>query len=189
MKTTLEQQLNAYQHRRFIALPLAGAIIWSIIALSGYFLSDVITVWVIFIGTGSIVYLAMFISKFTGEDLLDKTRKTWFDYLFLHMMLSALLIFGISIPFFLIDYTSLPLSVGILLGIAWLPFSFLIVHWIGYFHAFARTGLIVLAWYLFPHQRFIIIPLIIVFLYIFSILILERRWQKLTLDKTMINQN
>lgn len=41
---------------------------------------------------------------------------------------------------FLVEPTSLPMSVGILSGLMWIPFSGLIEHWVGFFHAFARTG-------------------------------------------------
>ncbi|MDQ6961946.1 MAG: hypothetical protein Q9M28_05385 [Mariprofundaceae bacterium] len=52
-------------------------------------------------------------------------------------------------------------------------------HWIGYFHSISRTLLIVAAWYLFPEQRFISIPVVIVILYGISILVLERRWRSM----------
>jgi hypothetical protein len=55
----------------------------------------------------------------------------------------ALLVYAIAIPFFLIERTSLPLTVGILTGLMWLPFSGMIQHWVGLFHGIARTGLIV----------------------------------------------
>ena len=88
---------------------------------------------------------------------------------------SALLVYGIAIPFFLTEPTSLPLSVGILTGLMWVPFSGLIGHWIGLAHGVARTVLVVAAWYSFPDARFVVIPFVIVALYLVTILVLARR--------------
>ena len=74
----------------------------------------------------------MLLSRFTGENFLDKSRpKNAFDSLFMLTVKMSLLVYAIAIPFFLRDYTSLPLSVGILTGLMWLPISWIIRHWIG----------------------------------------------------------
>lgn len=78
-------------------------------------------------------------------------------------------------PFFMVDYSSLPLSVGILTGLMWLPFSWIIKHWVGLFHSIARTIIVLALWYIFPELRFIVIPFAIVILYIITIIILNRR--------------
>lgn len=173
---SLEQQRIQFANRKFLATPISGLIAWFLVGLSGLLFPDRITVWVLFIATGSIVYLALFISKLTGENFLDKTKpKNVFDGLFLFTVAQAVLVYAIAMPFFLKDYTSLPLSVGVLTGTMWLPFSWIIMHWVGIFHAVLRTVLIVLFWYLFPDQRFLLIPFIIVLIYIVTIFILSFR--------------
>ncbi|MDQ2641415.1 MAG: hypothetical protein M3Y79_12665 [Pseudomonadota bacterium] len=123
-----------------------------------------------------IVYLAMFISKFTGENFLDRTRpKNTFDALFFYAVAMSLLAYAIAIPFYLIDHTSLPLSVGVLSGMMWVPITWIIRHWIGVAHAVARTVLVVSLWYLLPEHRFVAIPFGIVVLYIWAIAILVKR--------------
>jgi hypothetical protein len=120
----------------------------------------------------------MFISRFTGENFLDRTRpKNAFDALFFHTVVMALLVYGIAIPFFLKDYTSLPLTVGILSGLMWVPLSWILQHWIGVFHGIARTLLVVVTWYSFPHARFVAVPAVIVGIYAITIFVLERRWR------------
>tara|TARA_R110000765_G_scaffold222003_1_gene326093 strand:+ start:18488 stop:19033 length:546 start_codon:yes stop_codon:yes gene_type:complete len=172
----LEQQRIEFANRKFLATPVSGLLAWFLLGASGLFLPDVITVWVLFIATGSIVYLALFISKFTGENFLDKTKpKNAYDGLFLYTVAQAVLVYAIAIPFFLTDYTSLPLTVGVLTGTMWLPFSWIIKHWVGIFHALSRTVLIVLFWYLFPEQRFVIIPFTIVVIYIITMFVLNKR--------------
>lgn len=74
MNRTLEEQRIEFSNQKFLATPLAGMIVWAIIGVAGIFFSDFIAVWTIFIGTGSIVYLGLFLSKFTGENFLDKKK-------------------------------------------------------------------------------------------------------------------
>jgi hypothetical protein len=173
---SLDEQRIAFSNKKFIATPLSGLIIWTIIGFSGLFFSDFITVWTLFIGTGSIVYLGLFLSKFTGENFLDKSKpKNEFDTLFLYGVAQAVLVYAIAIPFFLVDYTSLPMSVGILTGLMWLPFSWIIKHWVGIFHTLLRTVVVLLLWYIFPDQRFVAIPFAIVLIYILTFIIFYLR--------------
>jgi hypothetical protein len=158
-------------------MPLAGAIVWTAIGIAGALLPPLFAVWALFIGAGFIVPFGMLLSRFTGEDYIAKKSTNAFDTLFLMIVAMALMVYSIAIPFFLADYTSLPLSVGILSGLMWLPFSWLIGHPVGIFHGVTRTVLIVAAWYAFPHHRFVVIPAVIVVVYAITIFILERRWQ------------
>lgn len=173
---TLEQQKNEFKQKKLLASPIAGLIAWLAVAVSGLFFSDNVTVWVLFVATGSIVYLAMGISKLTGEDYLDKSKpKNTFDNLFFLTVAQSVLVYSIAIPFFMENYTSLPLTVGILTGLMWLPLSWIIDHWVGIFHSVVRTVSILLLWYLFPSDRFVSIPIAIVIIYAVSIVILKNR--------------
>ena len=173
---TLEEQRIEFSNRKFLATPLAGLIVWALIGISGIFFSKMISVWTIFIGTGSIVYLGLFISKFTGENFLDKTKpKNEFDALFMYTVFQAILVYSIAIPFFILDYSSLPLSVGILTGLMWLPLSWIIKHWVGIFHTVSRTVIVLALWYLLPEQRFVAIPFAIVAIYIITLIVLNNR--------------
>lgn len=173
---TLEAQKREFKQRALLATPISGLIAWLIIGISGMFFSPTVTVWVLFIATGSIVYLAMGISKFTGEDFLDKKKpKNTFDTLFFHTVAQAILVYSIAIPFFLLDYTSLPLTVGILTGLMWVPMTWILDHWVGLFHSLLRTSTVLVLWYLFPDSRFVAIPFAIVLIYIATIVILKNR--------------
>jgi hypothetical protein len=173
---TLEEQRIEFSNRKFLATPLAGLIVWAVIGLAGIFFSKTVAVWSIFIGTGSIVYLGLFISKFTGENFLEKNKpKNEFDSLFMFTVGQAILVYSIAIPFFILDYSSLPLSVGILTGLMWLPLSWTIKHWVGIFHTVTRTIAVLALWYLLPDQRFVVIPFVIVAIYIVTLIILNNR--------------
>lgn len=173
---TLEEQRTEFTNRPFLATPLAGLIVWLIVGIAGLFLPVKTTVWVLFLGTGSIAYLAIFISKFTGEKFIDKNKpKNVFDGLFLFTVLQSVLIYSIAIPFFILDYSSLPLTVGILTGTMWIPFSWIIKHWVGIFHSVLRTIVILVLWYMLPDYKFIAIPFAIVIIYILTMIILKKR--------------
>jgi hypothetical protein len=177
---TLDEQRHEFAQRRGLAMPLAGAFAWTIVGVAGAFLPPRLEVWVLFGAVGSILYLGLFISRFTGENLLDRKRpKNAFDGLFFRTVGEAVLVFAIAIPFFRLDYTSLPLSVGILSGLMWLPLSWIIGHWIGTFHTVARTALVTASWYLFPGSRFVAVPAVIVAIYIVTIAVLEARWRRI----------
>lgn len=177
---TLEEQREDFAQRRLLAMPIAGLVAWAVIGISSLFLGPFAVSMVLFAATGSIAYLGMFISKFTGENFLEKGKpKNTFDTLFFYSVAMSFLVFAITIPFFQADYTSLPLTVGILTGLMWLPISWIIQHWIGVVHGVARTVAVVLVWYLFPEHRFLVVPIVIVLLYIFAISVLELRWRGL----------
>jgi hypothetical protein len=175
---TLEEQRREFARRRGIAMPLAGMVAWAVVGVGGAFLPPGPEVWLLFGATGSILGLGILFSRLTGENFLDKQRpKNVFDDLFLRTVAMALLVYAIAIPFFQADYTSLPLSVGVLSGLMWLPFSWVIGHWVGTFHTLARTALVTAAWYLFPLSRFIAVPAVIVAVYAVTIVVLEVRWR------------
>ncbi len=161
-------------------MPLAGLIAWSVVGVAGLFLPPFPLSMTLFVATGSIVYLGLFLSRYTGENLMDRDRpRNEFDRLFFYATATALLVFSIAIPFFQEDYTSLPLTVGILTGLMWLVFSWIVQHWVGIFHAVSRTLLVTALWYIFPEQRFVVIPFSIVIIYVITIVVLERRRQQL----------
>ena len=177
---TLDEQRREFARRRGLAMPLAGMVAWSVVGVAGAFLPPAPEVWVLFGATGSILFLGIFFSRFTGENFLDKQRpKNVFDSLFLHAVAMAVLVYAIAIPFFQVDYTSLPLSVGILSGLMWLPLSWIIGHWVGTFHTLARTSLIMAVWYMFPLARFVVVPAVIVAVYALTIIVLEVRWRRI----------
>ena len=176
MEKSLEAQRTEFSQRSFLATPLSGLIVWLIVGIAGLTLPATATVWVLFIGTGSIVYLALFISKFTGENFMDKNKpKNEFDTLFMYTVGQAVVVYAIAIPFFLIDYSSLPMTIGILTGTMWIPFSWIIKHWVGLFHTISRTVLVLVLWYLLPDLRFVVIPFGIVVIYLITLIMLRKR--------------
>jgi hypothetical protein len=173
---SLEEQREEFSRYPALAMPIAGTIAWAAIGICGTFLPVQLAALALFIGTGSIFGLGVLVARLIGEDLLGKNRPpNAFDQLFFYTIMMAWLVFAIAIPFFMIEPTSLPLTVGILAGLMWIPYSWIIQHWVGLFHGITRTVLIVAAWYLFPRHRFVVIPAVIVVIYLVTIQVLRTR--------------
>lgn len=178
MQEALESQLHAFRSRRLIAMPIAGMVMWAVVGVCALVVPQHLLPWILFACTGGIVYLAVLISPLTGESLLNTAKeKNAFDRLFLFVMIMSWSVFAIAIPFFLVLPSSLPMTVGILSGILWIPVTWLLQHWIGLVHGLVRTLLIVAVWYLWPEHRYIAIASVIVILYIFAIVVLDNRWR------------
>jgi hypothetical protein len=173
---SLDEQRLAFARKRFLAMPIAGTIAWALIGIAGAILPVGLAAWALFLGTGMIFGIGMVVARLIGEDLLGKEKQTpELDSLFMHVLGMAWLVFAVAIPFFMIEPTSLPLTVGVLSGLMWVPFSWMIQHWVGLFHGIARTILVLVAWYAFPERRFVVIPAVIVAIYLVTIFVLVRR--------------
>lgn len=156
-KKALETQGTLFKQRRFLAMPLAGMLVWSIIGIMAPFVSELVKVYSVWLGCGSIFYLAIGIAKFTGEDFFGKHRaKNTFDSLCFSGLLMCLLMFPIA----MIIASHNHQSVGLITGLMCLPFSWIVEHWVGYFHAIARTSGVVIVWLLFPEYRFEAVSLV-----------------------------
>jgi len=174
---TLDQELQAFRQRRFLAMPLAGTLAWIGIALAGQLLAPRWHLLSVYVLTGVIVYIGMGLSKLTGEDFMAKANKgNRFNQIFMLCVGQALLAYAIAIPFAVVKPESAVFMVGMLTGFMWLPSAWLIGHWIGAFHAIARSLLILLAWFLAPDAGMVWVPAIVLVMYALTIFTLERRW-------------
>jgi hypothetical protein len=177
MTASLEQQLQAFRSRRFLAMPLAGTIVWALILVAGQVLAPRWHLLTTFVLTGCIAYLGMGLSKLTGEDFMaQENRGNAFNKLYMLCMGQALLAFAIAIPFALVSPQSPVFTVGMLAGFMWMPMTGLIGHWIGAAHAVGRTLMILAAWFIAPEQGMLVVPLIVLGWYALTIGVLERRW-------------
>lgn len=178
---SLEQQLIEFRSKRFLAMPLSGAIIWALIGMSSFVLSPSQQVLATFIGTGSIVYLAMAISRLTGENISfqQNTERNWFDSIFLAGVGMSFLVFAISIPLFMENYQALPFALAVQTGLMWLVFGVLAKAPVAYVHTIVRTVACVAAYLTMPQHSFWLQPLIVVLCYGFTIPVLELRYRAL----------
>lgn len=180
-QSSLEQQRELFKQRRFLAMPLAGMLVWAVIGCMAPFVSELVKVYSVWLGCGSIFYLAIGLAKLTGEDFFGKHRaKNTFDRLFLLAVSMCLMMFPIAMIYSTENNSSVPLTVGIIAGLMWMPFSWIIEHWIGYFHAIARTIGVVIVWLCFPEHRFEAVSLVIVIVYAITLYVMELRFRAQT---------
>lgn len=176
---TLDQQLIEFRRKRYLAMPLSGAIIWALIGGVSFVLTPYQQVMTTFIGTGSIIYLAMAISRLTGENISfqKNTERNWFDTVFLAAVGMSFLVFAISIPLFLENYQALPFALAVQTGLMWLVFGVLAKAPVAYVHTIVRTVACVAAYLAMPQHSFWLQPLIVVLCYGFTIPVLEMRYR------------
>ncbi|GGM77730.1 DUF7010 family protein [Shewanella xiamenensis] len=176
---SLDQQLIEYRQKRALAMPVSGMIVWTLLFILSFILPASQMVMATFIGTGSIVYLAMGVSRLTGENISFKksTDRNWFETVFLAAMGMSFLTFSISIPFFMENYLALPFALAVQTGLMWLVFGVLAAQKVAIVHAIVRTVACVAAFMLWPELSFQLQPLIVVVCYGFSIPLMERRWK------------
>ncbi len=169
---TLAELRLHFARQRPIAVPIAGAICWAVAGLFGAVLPVSSASIVMFICVGMIFPLSLLVGRVVHENVM--ARDELGDLLF-KSIIAASLFWAVVIPFFIVDRSSVPLTLGIIFGMPWMILGWIIRHWIGAFHAIARTVLIVVAWFLFPEYRFVAIPGIIVVIYLISIFVLATR--------------
>ncbi len=172
---TLNELREEFGRSRFLAMPIAGAVAWSAACVFGAILPTHQASIALFFCMPAVFPLGLLFARFTGEDLFGTKSRNELDSLFMLGLLMAGLVWAIAIPFWMIEPSSRPLSGGILAGLMWVPFSWIIQHWICLFHAITRTVLVVAAWFLFPNHRFVLIPVVIVIVYLISIVALANR--------------
>lgn len=177
---SLDQQLIEYRQLRALAMPLSGMIVWSVLFVLSFILPPSQLVLAVFIGTGSIVYLAMGVSRLTGENISfkKKANRNWFENVFLAAVGMSFLTFGISIPFFMENYLALPFVLAIQTGLMWLVHGVIAAQKVAIVHAIVRTIACVVAFQLWPELSFQIQPLIVVLCYGFTIPIMQSHWRQ-----------
>ncbi|MGL5487946.1 MAG: DUF7010 family protein [Shewanella sp.] len=176
---SLDQQLIEYRQKRALAMPVSGMMVWTLLFILSFILPASQMVMATFVGTGSIVYLAMGVSRLTGENISFKksTDRNWFETVFLAAMGMSFLTFSISIPFFMENYLALPFALAVQTGLMWLVFGVLAAQKVAIVHAIVRAVACVAAFMLWPELSFQLQPLIVVVCYGFSIPLMERRWK------------
>ncbi len=156
---------------RSISMPIAGAIIWLAVALLSTQFNERNGILILLFGSGAIFPIALLVTLIRKEFLLLSYNPL--AKLMASSVLMVNLLWAVHIPLFIYAPTFVPLSLGIGLGLHWIVYSWIIQHPLGLFHAVLRTLLVLLAWFIFPEQRLLVIGLVITGVYCLSI------WQML----------
>jgi hypothetical protein len=133
---------------RSLAMPIAGAMIWSTVSVLGALLPPRMGMFALVALTGAIFPLAILIANARREELLSNDNPL--ARLMGACVLMVNLLWVVHITLLLRAPRFVPLSIGVGLGIHWVVYSWIIRHPLGYVHALARAILVVSAWWLFP---------------------------------------
>ena len=152
---------------RSLSMPLAGAIIWAVIAVVATQLSEPTSTLILLFASGAIFPVALLIARFRGENLVSLSNPL--AKLIGLSILMVNLLWAVHIPLFLYSPTFVPLSLGVGLGLHWIVYSWIVQHPVGIIHAILRTVLILLAWLAFPESRLLAVSVVVVFVYAVSI--------------------
>ncbi|WP_259366523.1 MULTISPECIES: DUF7010 family protein [unclassified Colwellia] len=166
---TLDDYRNEFEKssNRSVSMPIAGTIVWGLVALLSTQFNENISVYILLFATGGIFPIALIIAKIRKENLVSSSNPL--AKLMGLCILMVNLLWAVHIPLLLNAPEFVPLSLGIGLGLHWVVYSWIINHPVGIIHAVLRSILIVVAWYSFPNDGLLAISCVIVFTYLISI--------------------
>jgi uncharacterized membrane protein (UPF0136 family) len=175
MNCTLNELRAAYEREtnRSLSMPVAGAVVWFVIGLCGYFLPEDRASLVMLFGTGLIFPIALLIAKLRHENMTDRLNPL--SRLMGMSVLMVNLLWAVHLPLLIGAPMFLPLSLGIGLGIHWIVYSWIIQHPVGLIHAIVRTALIVSVWSILSAHRMFAVPMVIVIVYIGALVWMAKR--------------
>lgn len=159
--------------KRSLSMPLAGLIVWAIVAVLGVFLPPKTGIFALVCATGGIFPIAMAIARFRGEQLIDNRNPL--ATLMGICVIMVNLLWAIHLPLLVYAPTFVPLSLGIGLGLHWMVYSWIIRHPLGYQHAVMRTAGLVAAWFAFPSHRVTACAIVVVGAYAVTLVQMRSR--------------
>ena len=158
---------------RSLALPVAGAIVWSAIGVAALVLPPTTASLLLLFGTGTIFPLGLAVAQLLGERLIDNPSPL--AALMGRCVLMVNLLWAVHLTVFAVAPTYLPLTVGIGLGLHWIVFGWIIGDPVGLIHAMTRTALVAAAWWLIPTHRISAVAAAVVATYGYAIYALATR--------------
>lgn len=158
---------------RSISMPVAGAIVWTIVGVLSIRFKFNVSIFILLFGTGLIFPIALLIAKFRNENLVSSANPL--AKLMGLCVLMVNLLWAVHIPLVLNAPEFVPLSLGVALGLHWVVYSWIIKHPLGIIHAVSRTIMVLLAWYIFPNAQLLAVCIAVVISYLVSIYLMSTR--------------
>jgi len=172
---TLEDLRTDFDTRskRAMSMPIAGMIVWTVVAVLGMLLTPKLAILVLVFATGAIFPLAMAIAGLRGEQLIDNPNPL--AKLMGVCVLMVNLLWALHIPLLVYAPQFVPLSLGIGLGLHWMVYSWIIAHPLGIQHAVVRTAGLLAVWFAFPGQLVTASAVVVVLSYAMTLLQMRGR--------------
>lgn len=134
--------------KKSLSMPIAGLIVWSVVAVLGVFLPLKAAILALVFGTGAIFPIAVVIARVRGEQLINNPNPL--AKLMGTCVVMVNLLWAVHIPLLVYAPKFVPLSLGVGLGLHWMVYSWIIAHPLGYHHAVVRTIGLAAVWFAFP---------------------------------------
>lgn len=157
-----------------MSLPLAGALVWAVVAVMGLVLPARSAVVALVFATGAIFPAALAIARVRGEALMERGNPL--SSLMGTCVLMVNLLWGVHVPLLLQAPQFVPLSLGIALGLHWMVYSWIVGHGLGIRHAIGRTIGLVAVWFAFPDYRVTACAVVAVLAYAVTLMEMRARW-------------
>lgn len=176
--TTLESQRQDFiRHSgRFLAFPLAGAIVWLAVGVVSFLVPPATRTYVVLFGTGAIFPLALAIARLTHQDIFQPGNPfaalMGLSVMMVNLLWALHLLLVVRLP------DVVPLSIALALGIHWIVFGWIIQSPLGLAHAITRTLLCTAAFLMFPGHAVSAVAFAVVFCYAFTIVQLLTRFRR-----------
>ena len=163
---------------RFLAFPIAGAIVWLGVGLASLAVPGPIALYVLLFATGAIFPLALLIARFTKQQVFQPGNP--FASLMGLAVLMVNLLWALHIVLVIRLPAVAPLSIAMALGIHWIVFGWVLQSPIGLIHAIGRCLLCTAAFLLFPEHSLCAVALSVVLCYALTIFQLWMHFQRET---------
>lgn len=158
---------------RSLSMPIAGAIAWSAILITGLMLPLRLQIYSVLFMTGTIFPIALVVSKIRKEDVFNRTNP--FSRLMGSCVVMVNLLWALHIPLLFNFPQFVPLSIAVALGLHWIVYSWIIQNPVGMIHSITRAILCVALWYMVPEFRVSAVAGAVVFCYLVSIIFMTKR--------------
>jgi hypothetical protein len=159
--------------KQSLSMPIAGLIVWFVVAVLGSLLPLKTGVLALVFATGAIFPIAMVIARFRGERLIDNPNPL--AKLMGTCVIMVNLLWAVHIPLVIYAPNFVPLSLGVGLGLHWMVYSWIVAHPLGYQHAVLRTIGLLAVWFAFPAHLITASAIVIVATYAITLFQMHSR--------------
>ncbi len=154
-----------------IALPAAGTIYWLGLMIAGIYLTPRNWFPIAAFTSGLIFPLGLLLAKPLKSDIMIKSV---FNNLLLPAFTCMLMFWSLAIAGASSDISFFPLALAIGMGIHWPIIGWMYGGRVFIWHGIVRAVGCVVLWYLFPEQRFVIIPAFVAMVYFITVFGIRR---------------
>jgi hypothetical protein len=155
-----------------IALPAAGCMYWLGLSVAGYFLKPQMWFFVSAFSSGLIFPLGLLLSKPLKSDILKTASPL--NGIIGPALIAMAMFWPLAIAGAASNVSFITLALAIGMGIHWPVIGWMYGRKVYLLHGIIRTVGTTMLWYIFPDQRFVLIPVFVSLAYLITIFGIKR---------------